>query len=96
MRNLWPIGLLASLCACGPTPEEVCEVIDERCGFVNFTNCLEDGEDLEQRSDDADCDDQFDTYIFCVDDDPCTSDTRCMAAEQDLRDCVGEFPAYGR
>lgn len=92
---LLPLPLLA-LPACGPSVEDLCDAqCDcEGCNDDERDKCISGGEKLESEADRLDCDDEFDDYIECLDDEMrCESGgkfddgDRCKGFQKNLEAC---------
>jgi hypothetical protein len=85
---------LAALPGCGPDVDELCEELDQECDESVFGYdldegiCTEEGEQLEERADEADCDDAFDDYLDCVDSVRCNWHTRCLDLRNEITLCI--------
>jgi hypothetical protein len=89
---------LASLCGvlavvgCEPTVDSLCDDLADECGSESFNTsaqqCIDDGDRLESRADEKECDGPFDLYLNCVDEHRCAWDTACVEQRTELEHCV--------
>jgi hypothetical protein len=88
------IVLVVFLSACtGYDVEALCEELDAECNQgVDFADCVEDGRKMEEQASDADCDEQLDEYLTCLEIGACRWETRCSGERDRLVLCAGEFP----
>jgi len=81
-------GLLAG---CRPSVEDVCEDLSDQCSETTFSECLFEGESLEQQAHSIGCDEQFDAYIDCASDAVCAWEPLCETQRIDLLECGAVF-----
>jgi len=64
---LWMVSSLA-LWGCGDSIASICEdVCDcEGCSDEELEECIEEGEELEERMEDMGCGDEFEDYVDCM------------------------------
>ena len=90
-RSALLCGALA-LAGCEPTVDGVCEDVADECGarasVLDIRECTEDGDWLSSRADDKDCNDEFDAYLDCVDEQLCAWDIACVESRTDLERCM--------
>jgi hypothetical protein len=68
--SLMTVVALASLSGCGPSASGYCE---DKCDCTGCSDneldeCVDNLEDLERSAEDEGCDDQWDDYLTCLDD----------------------------
>jgi hypothetical protein len=93
MSRLVLLLITASLAACAPSVEDLCERLDDECpngDTIDYDNCTKDGERKLQAADDAGCSEPFDVYFDCVDDAGCGWPTACDELRRDLDACIGQ------
>ncbi|EYF00433.1 hypothetical protein [Chondromyces apiculatus] len=82
------LGLLAT--ACGPSVEDLCEILDDDCEDMPYEACVDDGERLESRAESSGCEEPFEAYLDCIDDETCEWNSRCAYERDALVACTGE------
>lgn len=85
--------LWLALASCAPTVDGLCEDLAEECSpgkesKLDTQQCIQDGDELESRADDKDCNDAFDRYLDCVDEQRCAWDTECTKSRADFERCA--------
>jgi hypothetical protein len=80
-------GSIAAIC------EEMCDC--EGCSEDELDECIDEGEDIERLADNEGCEDQFDEFVACTDDEAvCRGDDfeadGCEQELDDLDDCVDD------
>ena len=76
--------------ACGPSVDDVCDKLSDDCDMFPYGACLDDGERLESRAESSGCEDQFEDYLDCIDDEVCEWLSRCDYERDALVACTGE------
>ncbi|WP_050429966.1 hypothetical protein [Chondromyces crocatus] len=90
MRWIW-IALGLALAGCGPSVEDLCDdLLDECDDAIPHGDCVANGESLERRAERAGCEDQFEAYLDCIDDELCAWATQCTREKAALVTCTGE------
>lgn len=88
MKPRWLLaGFCAALFGCGTSVDDVCEMLAKDCGLTTSAVCENDGESVESKADTANCSDQFDAYLKCLDDQGCGWHTACAAEAKTLEAC---------
>jgi hypothetical protein len=83
--------VIAALCGCGRTAEDLCEDVQECSEAIDFDDCVSDAEVVEQAAESAGCESEYDEYLDCLDYDICAWRT-CRAPRERLEMCAGPFP----
>jgi hypothetical protein len=81
------------LVGCAPTVDGLCEDLADECSAheayeIDTQKCMDNGDRLESDADDADCNDEFDTYLDCVDEQRCAWNTACVIQRAEFDHCV--------
>ena len=87
------LALTPVIVGCGADCEDVCEEAQDCPGADDDEDCSKICEDAESLNEDAGCEDAFDDYISCIDDE----DDICVEDETDISKipCSSEATAYG-
>lgn len=88
MNKRWPLlCLCAALFGCGTSVKDVCEQLEKDCGVSMNAGCEADGSLVQSKADTANCSDQFDAYLDCLDAKSCLWKTECSGEVQALEAC---------
>lgn len=95
-------GATPVLAGCGSSASSVCEAACdcEGCSDSDLDDCIDDFEDIEDDAAREGCEDQYDDYITCLDDEAeCRGDDLdidgCEDEQQDLAKCLGPGSGSG-
>ncbi len=93
---LLPALVLVS--ACTPSVRDVCDKLDDADNVsscfdddFSYTDCVSDGEYLQDTVNAKGCGDLFDDYLSCLDAEVCDAFDACATDRAALESCTGEF-----
>jgi predicted small secreted protein len=85
-------ALAASAAGCGNTVKSVCTDLDDACPELPYSECLRDGDALEQAAQEQGCSDAFGDYLDCAAGALSCNWDACSQQRTTLEACVGQFP----
>lgn len=85
------LGLASPGCGTPDVPE-LCRTVADNCSETDYSECLNDGQQVEQRAKERDCEDELEDYLGCVDDAVCEWRSECVVEREDLDFCVDGLP----
>ncbi len=99
----WGFAVMSSMAACGTTSASLCDRVCEcmGCSESERTSCVDDLDDAAKAAGDQGCEDTYDEYLGCIDDQlTCVGDRveadGCDAEAQAFAECTnGAFPGFG-
>lgn len=97
-RNFLFASLIAlaapMMVGCGTSCEDLCdEGKDEDCDDFNFGECVDTCTNAEELNEKAKCEDDFDDYVSCIndEDDICDAGPGCVDEFEDYIDCISDY-----
>lgn len=86
-------GSSVTMLGCGRQSADICERIDEECELgVPVEDCVQKGERVEDAAEESGCIAELDAYFFCLEEDVCGWETRCVPERSALEECSAPFP----